>query len=93
VPRPASARLTVRVTPRAGRDEIGDFRDNVLLVKLKAPPVEGAANEGLVVLLAHRLGVAKTHVFVVRGHASRLKVVEVEGLEHDQVIARLAAHG
>jgi uncharacterized protein (TIGR00251 family) len=91
VAQPASARLTVRVTPRAGRDEIGDFRDNVLLVKLKSPPVNGAANESLIALLAHRLGVAKGRVFVVRGSSSRLKVVEVQGLEHDQVMARLAA--
>ena len=75
-------RLALRVTPGAGRSgifgpvDIGDGR-TALAVKLTAPPVEGAANEALVELLAKELGVAKSAVTLVSGATSRLKVVRV----------------
>jgi hypothetical protein len=79
----------VRVTPRAGRDEAGRFENGVLAIKLRATPVDGAANASLIEFLARELGVAKTCVTIVRGQRSRQKLIEIEGLEYDQVIARL----
>ena len=75
-------RLVVRVTPRASREALAGFdAEGRLKVRLTAPPVEGAANAALVRLLAKTLGVARGRVTVVRGTASREKVVEVEGLD------------
>jgi len=85
----ASARLTVRVTPRAGRDEITGTRDGVLQVRLKAPPVEGAANAGLERFLADQLRVAKSDVSVLTGHRSRTKQVGIDGLDTAEVNRRL----
>jgi uncharacterized protein len=79
-------RLAVRVTPRGGRDAIEGWREDaagrpVLKVRLAAPAAEGAANAALVELLAKALGVAKSAVRLVSGQTSRMKLLEVEGLE------------
>jgi uncharacterized protein len=63
-----------------------------LKVRLLAPPVDGAANEALVALLAEKLGVPRRDVRIVQGGTSRSKVVEIQGTTADAVRA-LAAHG
>lgn len=70
-------RIRVRLTPRASRDEIVGMRDGALIVRVTAPPVEGAANEALVRLLARDLAVKRTGVRIVSGATSRTKVVEI----------------
>src|SRR5262245_52023830 len=52
-------RITVRVVPRAARAGIAGTRDGDLLVRLNAPPVEGAANAELIDVIANALGVPK----------------------------------
>jgi uncharacterized protein len=79
------ARIAVRVQPRAGRDEIVGERAGALLVRVKAPPVEGRANEAVRKLVAKRLGVAPRRVSVVRGASSRDKLVEVDGMDDHAV--------
>lgn len=74
-------KLEVRLTPRAGRDEIGDRREGVLQVWVKAPPVDGKANEALRKLVAKRAGVPKSRVTIVRGERSRRKLVAIEGAD------------
>ena len=59
--------------------------------RIAAPPERGKANRALEELLAGLLGVGPGRVAVVGGHASRRKVVEVEGLEAPDVIRRLEA--
>jgi hypothetical protein len=73
--------LRVRVQPRASRDALGGERDGALVVRLTAPPVEGAANEALARFLGKALGVAPSAVRVVTGTSSRNKVVSVSGLD------------
>ncbi len=73
--------LRVRVQPRASRDALGGEREGALVVRLTAPPVEGAANEALARLLGKTLGVAPSAVRVVTGASSRNKVVSVSGLD------------
>ena len=72
-------RLNVYVQPRASRSEIVGEHDGALRVRLAAPPVDNAANDALVELLAKALGVAKRDIRVVTGATSRRKVVEVAG--------------
>jgi len=79
----------VRVTPRAGHDEITGYRGGTLCVRLKAPPVGGAANEALVELLADRLSLPKADVVILRGLRSRRKLVEICGIGKDEALGRL----
>jgi uncharacterized protein (TIGR00251 family) len=92
---PESARITVRLSPRASRDEIAGFapaadgQGEVLRVRVTAPPVDGRANAALTGLLAKRLRVARGDVTVVVGQSSRQKVVAVAGLTLAEVRERL----
>jgi uncharacterized protein (TIGR00251 family) len=72
--------FTVRVQPRASRDEIvGDYQDG-LKIRLTAPPVDDRANEALRRLLASRLKVPVAAVRIASGERSRTKRVEVHGV-------------
>ncbi len=86
------ARLTVRVQPGA-RDEglAGMLADGTLKVKVKAPALEGRANQAVEALLAVRLRVRRSQVRVTRGATGRLKVIEVTGLGPADLKARLDA--
>jgi len=72
--------FAVRVKPRASRDAIEGARDGALVVRLTAPPVEGAANTALARLLGRALGVAPSAVRIVGGATSRTKRVAVSGV-------------
>ena len=85
-----ASRITVRLQPRASRDEIlGLNDDDALRVRVKAPPIDGAANEALVKLLAKALGVRKGSVRLVSGATARNKIIEVEGLTAGELKTRL----
>jgi uncharacterized protein (TIGR00251 family) len=64
--------------------------NGALKVRLHAPPVDGAANEALVALLAELLGVARRDVRILSGTTSRSKLVEINGIDGAR-IERLAA--
>jgi uncharacterized protein len=81
--------IDVRVIPRAGRSGIAGTRDNALLVRLNAPPVEGAANAELVEVIAKALGVPKRSVTIDSGERSRLKRVGVVGVSVDEARKKL----
>jgi uncharacterized protein (TIGR00251 family) len=86
----ASIRVRVHVQPRAARSEVVGSHGAALKVRLHAPPVDGAANEALVALLAERLGVPKRAVRIVGGAASRAKTVEIDGTTESAVRALAA---
>ena len=83
--------LRVRVSPRASKDALAGEREGALVVRLAAPPVEGAANEALVRFLGRTLGVAPSAVRVVSGATGRNKVVSVAGLDAARARERLGA--
>jgi uncharacterized protein (TIGR00251 family) len=80
--------LEVRVTPRAGRSSVA-VRGGIVVVKLAAAPVDGAANDELVALLSRSLDVPKRDITIVSGERSRTKRIRVVGLDRDQVLAKL----
>ena len=71
----------VRVIPRSGSPGIAGTRDNAFLVRVKAAPVDDAANEELVALLARTLHVSRRDITIVSGARSRLKRVRVSGID------------
>jgi uncharacterized protein len=81
--------IGVRVHPGASREEISMLPDGSLDVRLRARPVEGRANERLIEMLAHRLGVRKRDVTVLSGVRSRQKVVRIGVSSLDELKSRL----
>jgi uncharacterized protein len=83
--------LSVKLQPRASANEIGEALGNELRIKVTAPPVDAAANEALVKLLARELDCPRNRVELVRGHTSRHKIVKLYGLSPEDVVKRLGA--
>src|SRR4051812_2235827 len=79
----------VQVVPRASRDRLGPVHGDRLKVQLTAPPVDGAANDALVQLLAKALGRPRGDVAIVRGHTGRKKTVRVAGSTRDALYSRI----
>jgi uncharacterized protein len=88
---PEGASFAVRVVPRAGRTAVAGIRGDALLVRLAAPPVDGAANEALLAFLATLLDHPKRDVVIASGHTSRDKRLVVRGISAADVSARVAA--
>jgi len=85
------ARISVRVQPRAARNEVAGMYGGAIRIRLTAPPVDNAANEALVKLLAERLSVPRHQVRVVAGLSSRSKIVEIDGGDAQLIMAALLA--
>jgi uncharacterized protein (TIGR00251 family) len=77
--------LDVRVIPRAARSQLAGTRDNALLIRLNAPPVDDAANEELIRLLAAALAISRRNIQIVAGHRSRTKRVRITGVTSAEV--------
>lgn len=75
-----AVRFTVRVQPRASRTEIAGVHGTALKVRVHAPPVDGAANDAVVDLLARSLRVPRSNLRVVSGAGGRSKLIEVVGV-------------
>ena len=81
--------LRIKLQPRASRNEIGEAVGDELKIKVTAPPVDSAANEALLRLLADVLDFPRSGIQLVRGKTSRHKVVALTGLTAEAVMARL----
>jgi uncharacterized protein (TIGR00251 family) len=88
---PAGVSFRVRVVPRAGKTGLAGTRGDALLVRLAAAPVEGAANEALIAMLAGLFGRPNRDVSIASGERSRDKVVRISGIDAVQVAAKLLA--
>lgn len=75
-----SATIAVRIQPRASKNSIMRMEDGSFKIRLTAPPVDGAANEALVALLAGSLHVSKSTIEIVYGHTAREKRVKISGM-------------
>lgn len=82
-------RLTVWVQPRAPRTEVVGRHGDAIRIRVAAPPVDGAANEELVRLLAERLGLPRRAIRLKSGATGRRKTVEITGLTAAEVERRL----
>ena len=69
--------LTIRVVPRASKPGVAGTRGGAILVRLQSPPVEGAANDELIQVIARAFGVAKRDVAIIAGEHSKLKRVAI----------------
>jgi uncharacterized protein len=85
----ATAIITIRVIPRAGRTAVAGMRGDALLVRLAAAPVDGAANDALIAFVATTLGCSRRDVAIVSGEKSRDKRLRIDGFTADDVHRRL----
>ncbi|MFS8111948.1 DUF167 domain-containing protein [Rhizobium jaguaris] len=88
-------RLSVRLTPNGGRDaidgvETGADGESYLKVRVSAVPEKGKANKALIVLLAKKLGIAKSAVGLISGDTARKKILRIDG-DPEDLIGRLKA--
>jgi len=72
--------VDIHVIPNASRTQADGLHDGALRVRLHAPPVDGKANAALVAWLADAVGVAKSHVEVIRGQTSKRKQLRISAL-------------
>jgi len=86
---PGGTLLSVKLQPRASKNEIGALLGDELKIKVTAPPVDAAANEALVELLAGRLDCARGRVELIRGHKSRHKTVKLHGFTPETALQKL----
>lgn len=84
-----TAEIQVRVIPRARRSEVAGRRGADILIRLAAPPVDGAANDELVALLSRLLDIPRRSIVIVSGERSRTKRLRIDGLSLDDVHRRL----
>jgi uncharacterized protein (TIGR00251 family) len=89
--RPHGCVLSVRVTLRAGLSAITGAREDALLVRLAAAPVDGAANDALIDLIGQEFGVARRTVTLEAGARSRNKRLSIAGLSAADAARRLQA--
>ena len=84
-----AVRFSVRLQPRASKNEITGLQGSSLRVRVTAPPVDGMANQALIDLLSETLQVPRRDVRIVSGVTSRTKVVEIREVDLER-IRRLA---
>jgi uncharacterized protein len=88
-PTPDGVVIDIRVITRASKSGLAGTRGDALLVRLHAPPLEGAANAELVALLAVALGIPKRAITIVAGEQSRQKRVHLKGVDAATASSRL----
>jgi uncharacterized protein (TIGR00251 family) len=89
-PHPEGVCVFVKLQPRASSSEIGEGVGGELKIKVTAPPVDSAANEALLKLLATALDCPRSALQLLRGRTSRHKQVLVQGMTSDAVLAKLS---
>ena len=85
--------LSVKVQPRAAKNQIGAVQGNELKIQVTAPPVDSAANEALVVFLAEQFDCGRNRIEVVRGQKSRHKTLKLHGFVAEEILQRIGKHG
>ena len=85
-PTTQGVRFKIRLQPKARASEVAGILGDALKVRVTAPPVDGAANEALVELLATTFGIQRKAITIVAGLSSRSKVVELAGVSEADVV-------
>jgi uncharacterized protein (TIGR00251 family) len=85
--------LSVKLQPRASKNEIGEPLGDELKIKVTAPPVDAAANQALIELLAEKLNCSRGKVELVRGQTSRHKTILLHGFKSEEVLKKIFGSG
>lgn len=69
--------LSLKVTPNAGKNQIGSCEQDRLQIRVTATPEKGEANKAVIALLSKSYKIPKSSIEVVRGSTSREKEVAI----------------
>lgn len=83
-------KISIKVQPNAGRNEVIGLTNGVWRIKIAAPPDKGKANKELIDFLSDILGQRKDHIDIIKGQTSHNKLVTIEGLTQAEVDTRLS---
>ncbi|MEK7116400.1 MAG: DUF167 domain-containing protein [Patescibacteria group bacterium] len=70
-------RITIRIIPNASKTEIVERNGTFWKIRIAAPPIDGRANKALIEFLSETLNCSKSHIRIIKGFASREKIIEV----------------
>ena len=73
----------MQIQPRSSKDQIVGLHNGRLKIKISAPPVDGKANQALIEFIAKALGVSKSKVEIVKGRSSKLKTLQISGINQN----------
>ena len=82
--------LSVRLTPRGGRDAVIGVKDGIVHLRVAAPPVDGRANRACCALVAKALGLRAGQVVLIGGETARSKRFSLSGISQGEMARRLA---
>ena len=85
----SSVRISVYVQPRASKTGVVGMHGDAWKIRVAAPPVENAANAELIEFIASKLDVPKRSVRIAAGGTGRRKIVEIDGVSFEAVVAAL----
>ena len=85
----AGCTLSVRLQPRASRNEICGEMGDSLKIKVTAPPVDSAANSLLIEFIADLLHISKGSVQILKGHTSRNKILQITGVTSSDFLSKI----
>lgn len=83
--------IKIKVIPGSSQNLIGEVIEDRLKVKITAPPVEGQANEAVIVFFSKVLHIAKSHIEIYRGELSKKKDLLVRGLLIEEIEKKLTS--
>jgi uncharacterized protein (TIGR00251 family) len=81
--------ISIRVHPNAARNEIVGFADDILRVKIAAPPLKGRANKELLSFLCQLLAVRSDRVSISKGYTARNKTIAIDGMSKESALGLL----
>jgi uncharacterized protein len=85
-----TAKISVKVMPNAGKNEISGLTGDVWRIKIAAPPDKGKANKELIEFLSKILEISKDSLTLIKGHTSHNKIIAIYGLTISSVNSRLS---
>jgi hypothetical protein len=86
------AKIAVQISPGASKNEINGMLNDVLRIKIAAPPEKGKANKELIDYLSHLLDIRKDRLDIVKGHTSKNKLISVDGLSKVSILEKLLSN-
>lgn len=89
----AGVQFSLKIQPRASKNEVAGLQGDALKIRIAAPPVDGEANEACIRFIAQMLKVPKSAVTIVTGLTGRNKTVHVAGLTKGQLLELVEIKG